>query len=286
MSSMNPVEEVNRSFPRILSKFEQVELAYLFGSLVRGEGFKDIDVAIWVLNPPVSTLARFKLAMEIGKALERQLHPRFEVDVRILNEAPPWFQMEVLRTGRLLFARAEGWRVAYEAALFSRYLDCRLVRDRLIECYVKEENMAFEQHQLVAPLQELEQALGDWERYQACISLEGLRTDRDKRNMVLHALLIAIQACIDIAHRLIAQRCLRHPATYRETFEILAEGGIIPLELADRMADLAGFRNVLVHIYWRLDIRRVYEVLQQERQTAAAFRDIVRQMLVSKEMHQ
>jgi uncharacterized protein YutE (UPF0331/DUF86 family) len=100
--------------------------------------------------------------------------------------------------------------------------------------------------------------------------------------MVLHALLVAIQACIDIAHRLIAQHRLRHPATYRETFEVLAEANIIPLELADRMADLAGFRNALVHIYWRLDIQRVYEVLQQERQTVTAFRALVQGILASK----
>jgi uncharacterized protein YutE (UPF0331/DUF86 family) len=78
---------------------------------------------------------------------------------------------------------------------------------------------------------------------------------------------------------LIAQRRLSHPATYLEAFEILAEGKVIPMELAEQMADLAGFKNVLVHIYWRLDIQRVYEVLQQERQTIAAFYDIVRQTI-------
>ena len=277
---MNPVvKEVNRCFPEILGRFEQVELAYLFGSFVQEAEFEDIDVAICASSLPASPLARFKLAMKIGKALERQLRPRFEVDVRLMNEAPPWFQAEVLRTGRLLFVRTEAWRVAYEAALLSWCLDYQPLRDRLTALYAKGGSMISKQNQLMEPLQELEQVLEDWERYQASVSLGDLRTDRDRRNMVLHALLVAIQACIDIAHRLIAQRCLRHPATYRETFEVLAEAHIIPLELADRMADLAGFRNVLVHIYWRLDLQRVYEVLQQERQTVTAFRDIVQGML-------
>jgi len=280
---MNPVvKEVNRHFPEVLGRFEQVEFAYLFGSFVQEAEFEDIDVAICASSLPASPLARFKWAMKIGRALERQLHPRFEVDVRLMNEAPPWFQAEVLRTGRLLFARTEAWRVAYEAALLSRYLDYQPLRDRLMAFYVKGGGMISKQHQLMEPLQKLEQVLGDWERYEASVSLEDLRTDRDKRNMVLHALLVTIQACINIAHRLIAQRCLRHPATYRETFEVLAEANIIPLELADRVADLAGFRNVLVHIYWRLDTKRVYEVLQQERQTVIAFRDIVQGMLALK----
>lgn len=135
---MNPVvKEVNRIFPEVLGRFEQVEFAYLFGSFVQETEFKDIDVAICASSLPASPLARFKLAMKIGRALERQLHPRFEVDVRLMNEAPPWFQAEVLRTGKLLFARTEAWRVAYEAALLSRHLDYQPLRDRLTALYVE-----------------------------------------------------------------------------------------------------------------------------------------------------
>jgi len=94
-------------------------------------------------------------------------------------------------------------------------------------------------------LRELEEAIIDWERYQA-ISLEELRSERDKRNMVLYALLVSIQAAIDIANHLIAEYSLKKPSTYRESFEILADEGIIPKKLSKELADLAGFRNVLV----------------------------------------
>jgi uncharacterized protein YutE (UPF0331/DUF86 family) len=56
---------------------------------------------------------------------------------------------------------------------------------------------------ILGHLRELDEAAGDWERYQP-ITLAELRTDRDKRNMVLHALLITIQASIDIANHLVA----------------------------------------------------------------------------------
>lgn len=103
----------------------------------------------------------------------------------------------------------------------------------------------------------------DWENYQS-ISIEELRTDRDKRNMVLHALLVSIQAAIDIATYIIAQRGLEKPSTYRETFEILGKEKIIMEELADELSDLAGFRNVLVRIYWSLNLDEVYAVLQND----------------------
>lgn len=116
---------------------------------------------------------------------------------------------------------------------------------------------------ILSYLRELNDALTDWKNYQS-ISIEELREDRDKRNMVLHALLVSIQAAIDIATYIIAQRGLEKPSTYRETFEILGREKIIPEELADGLSDLAGFRNVLVHIYWGLNLDEVYGVLQND----------------------
>lgn len=62
-------------------------------------------------------------------------------------------------------------------------------------------------------LTELDESLKDWERYQR-YSLEDLRKDRDKRNMVLHAMLISIQAAIDISSHLISKNQLKRPALF------------------------------------------------------------------------
>lgn len=56
-------------------------------------------------------------------------------------------------------------------------------------------------------LQELHESLKDWERYQS-ISKEDLARDRDKRNMVLHAMLMSIQSAIDTANHIIADKGL------------------------------------------------------------------------------
>jgi len=132
----------------------------------------------------------------------------------------------------------------------------------------------FDKRGVTDHIRELEQAIGDWERYQS-ISLGELKADRDKRNMVLHAMLVAIQAAIDIANHLIAERSLRKPSTYRESFEILSNEGIIPTELANSLSDLAGFRNVLVHIYWGVDLAQVHGVLMAELKTLREFKELV-----------
>jgi uncharacterized protein YutE (UPF0331/DUF86 family) len=126
-------------------------------------------------------------------------------------------------------------------------------------------------------LRELSDALKDWEKYQN-ISIEELRADRDKRNMVLHSMLVSIQAAIDIATYIIAKRGLEKPSTYRETFEILGKEKIIPKDLADELSDLAGFRNVLVHIYWGLNLDEVYGVLQNDLKALKNFMKYVKEI--------
>lgn len=138
--------------------------------------------------------------------------------------------------------------------------------------------MILDKEGVMSHLRELEAALGDWERYQH-ITLEDLNTDRDKRNMALHAMLVSIQSTIDISNHLIAENRLRKPATYRQTFEILNEAGIISIPLSESMSDLAGFRNVLVHIYWKLDIDEVYGVLQNDVESLREFEKIIKNML-------
>ena len=131
---------------------------------------------------------------------------------------------------------------------------------------------------ILAHLRELDEAAGDWERYRS-ITLEDLMTDRDRRNMVLHALLVSIQASIDIANHLVAASSSRRPETYRESFTILCDEGLIPEDLGAQLSDLAGFRNVLVHLYCRLDLDEVYGVLQDDLPVVNRYRDLVRAML-------
>ncbi len=102
---------------------------------------------------------------------------------------------------------------------------------------------------------------------------------RDLRNMVLHALLVSTQAATDIANHLISERGLRRPANYREAFKILGEAGLISQDLAGKLSDLAGFRNVLVHIYWGLDMETVYDILQNDREPLRIFRDEIKGIL-------
>lgn len=77
------------------------------------------------------------------------------------------------------------------------------------------------------------------------------------------ALQLAIQSCIDVAAHLVAELGLRTPDDYRGTFRGLADEGILDKDLAQRLGDAAGMRNILVHEYLEIDARQVWRALER-----------------------
>ncbi len=77
-----------------------------------------------------------------------------------------------------------------------------------------------------------------------------------------HAIQLAIQICIDIGAHLIAELGLETPSEYRGVFENLRKAGLDP-QLAERLADAAGMRNVLVHAYLEVDDEAVWDALDR-----------------------
>ena len=73
---------------------------------------------------------------------------------------------------------------------------------------------------------------------------------------------MAIEACLDIATHVLADRRLRAPSTYAETFEILANAGLLSPGLARDMIEMTGFRNIVMHEYARIDADVVIRILR------------------------
>ncbi|NPV87172.1 MAG: DUF86 domain-containing protein [Anaerolineae bacterium] len=81
------------------------------------------------------------------------------------------------------------------------------------------------------------------------------------RDIVERNLEIAAQCCIDICHRIIALEQARKPRDYHEAILIMGEMDILPADFAQRLAPLAGFRNILVHEYLGVDWEHVFSHL-------------------------
>jgi uncharacterized protein YutE (UPF0331/DUF86 family) len=75
--------------------------------------------------------------------------------------------------------------------------------------------------------------------------------------VVLH-LWQAVQVVIDLAVSSCVRLGLGSPPTYADAFRMLATARLIPGELAQRLGHAAGFRNLIMHAYAELDLRRVH----------------------------
>lgn len=92
--------------------------------------------------------------------------------------------------------------------------------------------------------------------------VEEICNDDTLRGAVERYLYLVSQATIDLAEAIIAYKKFRKPSIYSETFEILKEERVISFELAEKLVKMAGFRNVIAHMYEIVDFKVVYDVLQ------------------------
>lgn len=76
-------------------------------------------------------------------------------------------------------------------------------------------------------------------------SADGFIADRTAREVVTLNLFVAIQNCLDLAAHWLADAGWNMPATYADVFGALTEHGVIPGELAARLADLDTFCTIL-----------------------------------------
>ncbi len=79
-----------------------------------------------------------------------------------------------------------------------------------------------------------------------------------------YRLVVAVEAAVSICTHLATRLAQRSPESYADCFSVLATTGIISTALAERLSQMARFRNLLVHLYWQVDDAKVWEVLRHD----------------------
>jgi uncharacterized protein YutE (UPF0331/DUF86 family) len=65
-----------------------------------------------------------------------------------------------------------------------------------------------------------------------------------------------------MCNHVIARNGFRAPEDYGDTFRVMSEEGALKPEFSDELVNMAKFRNRLVHLYWEVEDRLVYEILK------------------------
>lgn len=88
--------------------------------------------------------------------------------------------------------------------------------------------------------------------------------DQNTQDIILFNIQLAVQNCIDIAAHVISEQGLGVPGSNNEMFYCLEENGYINRQLAEKMVKAVGMRNLIVHEYGKLDLERIYQILQHD----------------------
>jgi uncharacterized protein YutE (UPF0331/DUF86 family) len=108
--------------------------------------------------------------------------------------------------------------------------------------------------------------------------LSSLQADSDTLWALERGLQLCAQNALDVATHLAAGSG-RDTPDYSTAIDMLGELGVLPIEFARRFRGVAGFRNVLVHGYLRVDLARVHELLNSGLDDFAEFARHVEQFL-------
>lgn len=104
---------------------------------------------------------------------------------------------------------------------------------------------------------------------------QALATDPDLQDIVSLNLSRAVQVCVDIGAHLISGLEVPPPDTMGQTFDLLAQAGVLTPALARSLKMAVGFRNIAVHSYEAIDWNIVHSIAKNHLTDFSEFARVV-----------
>jgi uncharacterized protein YutE (UPF0331/DUF86 family) len=121
---------------------------------------------------------------------------------------------------------------------------------------------------------------------QRSVTPQTFQSDFTRQLAVERAFQAAIECCADIAAHIVSVYQLGSPQESRDVYRFLIEAGYIDAVFGEALMGMVGFRNRLVHLYWDIDVDRLYQYLQQDVALLCRFREFTLQLLTAEEESQ
>lgn len=137
--------------------------------------------------------------------------------------------------------------------------------------------MALDLRTLNELLDYLEEMVDQLEEKQ--INTDKLIQDDDLLYSVEYRLQTAIESVINISEHIVAGLNLGHEDTAKDTIKALAKHNIIPQDLAERLSDAADMRNILVHMYFKVNIEKIAKSATRDLEDLRSFAKAVNEFL-------
>lgn len=101
--------------------------------------------------------------------------------------------------------------------------------------------------------------------------LGGLRDRSDEQLLaswqdlfaIRYGLVVTVECCVDVARHIIADQRWPVPDDAPAAMQTLVNHQVLAAEVGQRLADAVRFRNLVIHLYQRVDDQRVIDLLRQ-----------------------
>ncbi|MBF0437588.1 MAG: DUF86 domain-containing protein [Magnetococcales bacterium] len=90
---------------------------------------------------------------------------------------------------------------------------------------------------------------------------ESFANDFTRQDAAILNIQRACEAALDMGQHLILRERLGVPQGARDVFNLLYRGGWIPMEMAERLKPMVGFRNIAVHDYQTLQLPIIVTII-------------------------
>ena len=101
----------------------------------------------------------------------------------------------------------------------------------------------------------------------------------EKIDTAKYNFIVAIEAIIDICNRIISKQKLGLPQDYSDVIKLMSQREVVEGDLVGRLIEMVKFRNMLVHLYWKIENDRLYEYLKENLGDFEAFQGAIRKYL-------
>jgi len=275
------ISERLKGLPERAAQVEGLSALWLFGSFARGEAtsISDVDLA-YLPNQALELQALERFEDRLYRMISSTLGTD-EISLVNVYLAPAFLSWRVLAEGVLLFCRDQGAVSCLAEGVYRKAPDVCWLRAsgnaQFLEVF-KMSDRIVDRERVTEFLRLISQDLLVL-RGKAQVPIETYLNSQDLQSIVERRLQTAIESAINIGNHIIARLGLRAPQDYADVFRILQEAGVLPAEIAQQMMDMARLRNLLVHVYWEMDHRRVYTRLYQRMKALGDFTEHIARWL-------
>jgi len=140
----------------------------------------------------------------------------------------------------------------------------------------------FDNEKIIERIADIKNSILELEKYKA-MDLEEFLKDNNNYNLSAYHLRVALEAILIIATHILS----RIPQNgkkkdYTQIILSLADYNVLPKEFSQKIKGMAGYRNRIVHLYWKIEPKELLSVIKENLEDFEKFIEYIDKFIKNK----